>query len=119
VDDLKQINDTFGHPEGDHALTKTAEILTRSFRASDIVARLGGDEFAALAVHADDDSASTIKKRLADALSQYNAQVDRGYALTFSVGVVRCEPTSACSVEELFARGDEALYAHKRGKEKS
>jgi len=119
MDDFKQINDTFGHPEGDRALIKTAEILTRSFRESDIIARLGGDEFTVLAVHADDDSASTITKRLAETLSHCNAQADRGYALAFSVGVVRFDPTSPCSIEELFARADEALYAHKRRKEKS
>ena len=119
LDDFKQINDTFGHPEGDRALKKTAEILTRSFRESDIIARLGGDEFTVLAVHADDDSASTITKRLAETLSQCNAQTDRGYALAFSVGVVRFDPTSPCSIEELLARADEALYTHKRRKEKS
>src|SRR5207247_9482086 len=78
LDDFKQINDTFGHPEGDRALKKTAEILTRSFRESDIIARLGGDEFTVLAVHADDDSASTITKCLAETLSQCNDKTDRG-----------------------------------------
>jgi two-component system cell cycle response regulator len=119
MDEFKQINDTFGHPEGDHALIKTAEILTRSFRESDIIARLGGDEFSVLAVDAGDDSASTITKRLAETLGQFNAQTDRGYALAFSVGVVHFDPTSPCSIEELLARADEALYAHKRCQEKS
>jgi diguanylate cyclase (GGDEF)-like protein/PAS domain S-box-containing protein len=114
VDDFKQINDTFGHPEGDQALVTTAEILTRSFRESDIVSRLGGDEFTVLAVHADDDSAATITTRLTETLSQYNAQAGRRYALAFSVGVVRFDPTSPCSIEELFARADGALYAQKR-----
>jgi diguanylate cyclase (GGDEF)-like protein/PAS domain S-box-containing protein len=114
MDDFKRINDTFGHPEGDQALVTTAEILTRSFRESDIIARLGGDEFTVLAVHADDDSAATTTTRLAETLSQYNAQAGRRYALAFSVGVVRFDPTSPCSIEELFARADEALYAQKR-----
>jgi diguanylate cyclase (GGDEF)-like protein/PAS domain S-box-containing protein len=116
INDFKQINDTFGHPEGDQALVTVAEILTRSFRESDIIARPGGDEFAVLAVHAEDDSGSTITKRLAETLSQYNAQADRRYPLAFSVGVVRFDPTSPCSIEELFARADEALYAEKRDK---
>src|SRR5437588_5577031 len=119
VDDFKQINDTFGHPEGDQALVTTAEILIRSFRESDIVARLGGDEFTVLAVHADDDSASKITKRVAETLSQYNAQAGRRYALAFSVGVVRFDPTRPCSIEELFARADEVLYAQKLRKASS
>jgi diguanylate cyclase (GGDEF)-like protein len=116
VDGLKQINDTFGHPEGDRALIATAEILTRTFRDSDIVGRLGGDEFTVLAVHADDESASAITKRLAETLDRYNAQEDRGYALAFSVGVARFDPMSPASIEELFARADEALYAQKRNR---
>ena len=45
IDRLKQINDTFGHHEGDRAIVTTAEILEKTFRDSDIIARLGGDEF--------------------------------------------------------------------------
>jgi len=46
VDGLKAINDEYGHPEGDRALKKTAEVLLTVFRDTDLVARLGGDEFA-------------------------------------------------------------------------
>jgi len=42
VDGLKQINDSFGHSEGDHALKRTAGVLEETFRDSDVVARLGG-----------------------------------------------------------------------------
>src|SRR3989338_8947318 len=45
VDGLKHINDTFGHQEGDRALTDVAQILKKIFRESDIIARLSGDEF--------------------------------------------------------------------------
>ena len=48
LDGMKRINDEFGHNEGDNALIKTAEILNRTFRNSDIIARLGGDEFTVL-----------------------------------------------------------------------
>ena len=50
VDDLKKINDTLGHEEGDKALIDTAQIIRNTFRESDIIARLGGDEFAVLAI---------------------------------------------------------------------
>ncbi len=52
VDGLKQINDTFGHHEGDLALARVSEVLRRTFRQSDVVARFGGDEFAILALAA-------------------------------------------------------------------
>jgi len=48
LDGLKYINDTYGHEEGDRALKRTADILKKTFRDSDIIARLGGDEFAVL-----------------------------------------------------------------------
>ena len=52
VDGLKQINDSFGHSEGDNALIRTAEVLRMTFRESDVLARIGGDEFGALAIEA-------------------------------------------------------------------
>ena len=48
LDGMKRINDEFGHNEGDNALIRTATILNRSFRSSDVIARLGGDEFTVL-----------------------------------------------------------------------
>jgi diguanylate cyclase (GGDEF)-like protein len=48
LDGLKDINDTFGHQQGDAAIAETAHILRESFRKSDVIARIGGDEFAVL-----------------------------------------------------------------------
>jgi two-component system cell cycle response regulator len=64
VDRLKQINDSFGHFEGDRALKRTAEVLEETFRDSDVLARLGGDGFAVPAVEASGHSEATIKTRL-------------------------------------------------------
>ena len=52
LDNLKQINDSYGHGEGDRALVRAANALAQTFRNSDILARLGGDEFAVLASEA-------------------------------------------------------------------
>jgi predicted signal transduction protein with EAL and GGDEF domain len=52
VDGLKQINDSLGHSQGDSALRRTAEVLRKTFRNSDVIARMGGDEFAVLAIEA-------------------------------------------------------------------
>lgn len=53
MDSLKNINNTFGHAEGDMALTHFARILTETYRDSDVIARMGGDEFAVLTIDAD------------------------------------------------------------------
>src|SRR5262249_23002037 len=88
LDRFKQINDTFGHLEGDRALVQAAEVLRRTFRNSDIVARLGGDEFVVLAIDTQDDR-SVLLQRLQEQLQACNARSDRGYELSFSVGWAR------------------------------
>src|SRR5205085_6171671 len=67
VDGLKDINDAFGHGEGDAALKCTAEALETTFRDSDVIARFGGDEFAALAIEASGQSEGSIR----DCLTEY------------------------------------------------
>src|SRR6266545_1631451 len=116
VDGLKRINDIYGHQEGSDALIATGRILKEALRESDIIARIGGDEFTALAVEAAGDSAATICARLQTSLDDYNANNDRGYRLSFSMGVARFDPNSPCSIEELIANADASMYEHKRSK---
>jgi diguanylate cyclase (GGDEF)-like protein len=119
VDRLKQINDSFGHLEGDRALIEAARILIATFRDVDIVSRLGGDEFAILVLDADAHVAETLASRLKMRLYGRNAQRDLPYDLSLSLGMVRHQlkgnrrpPT----LEELIARADEELYREKRGR---
>jgi diguanylate cyclase (GGDEF)-like protein len=64
LDGLKDINDTFGHAEGNRALIEAAEVLRESFRQSDILARFGGDEFAALSLCSGLTDEAAIRARL-------------------------------------------------------
>src|SRR2546421_2508550 len=64
LDGLKQINDTFGHQEGNRALVDTAIVLRDSFRQSDILARLGGDEFAILVTDAAENDLEAVRQRI-------------------------------------------------------
>ena len=116
LDRLKQINDTYGHPEGDQALVQTAHLLERTFRASDILARLGGDEFAALAVRGSTDGVKAIPHRLQKAVSDANAAAKRPYELSISVGSMYFEPNTSLTVEEMMTKADQAMYEHKRNK---
>jgi len=112
VDRLKQINDTFGHFEGDSALKRTANALEHTFRDSDVVARLGGDEFAVLAIEASGHSAEAIRARLFESLKSISAQQHR-YDISLSIGLARFEASSRTSLEELMARADQAMYEDK------
>jgi diguanylate cyclase (GGDEF)-like protein len=121
VDGLKQINDKFGHKEGDLVLVHAAQVLEKTFRDSDVIARFGGDEFAVLALEVSGHSESTIRARLDRNLKELNARHSR-CTLSMSLGAARFDPTSPrspASIEQLMIRADEAMYEEKRLRSKS
>lgn len=113
VDNLKQINDSFGHHEGDLALVRAAAALKETFRDSDTLARLGGDEFAVLASDASIPSRQAIVPRIENILEKASAACGV-YRLSFSIGVARFDPHTPASLGELMARADQDMYVHKR-----
>lgn len=117
LDNLKLINDTFGHREGDRALVRAADALEGIFRDSDVMARLGGDEFAVLALEASTRNEETILHRLEKNLRKTN-QEDSRYALSLSVGVARFNPMDNVTLADLMADADRAMYEKKRSKSK-
>ena len=116
LDGMKQINDTFGHQEGNHALVDASNILKDSFRQSDILARIGGDEFAALVVEASDESVETIIHRIQHKLDSLNADPGRRYDLSLSVGIVAADLTEHADLEVLLSQADALMYQHKNSK---
>ena len=114
LDEFKQINDTFGHAEGDRALTTFSAMLRDIFRDSDVIGRLGGDEFVVLLANANDAQASEAIARLEQALDDQNREAQRGYAIRFSVGQVAYDSTCHPSVAALLAQADQAMYRNKK-----
>jgi diguanylate cyclase (GGDEF)-like protein/PAS domain S-box-containing protein len=119
LDGLKQINDSFGHKEGDRALMKTAEILRETFRTSDVIGRLGGDEFTVFAAVELEGGVEAVIARLNDKFQSYNAQNASPYRLSISVGLAFMHPDESQTVEELMAQADEAMYQNKRKRKAS
>src|SRR6266478_5985318 len=113
VDRLKQINDSFGHSEGDCALKRTAQALEMTFRDSDVIARLGGDEFAVLAIEASGHSEATIRTRLYEDLKSISAG-ESSCEISLSLGVARFDPSNRMSIGELMVKADQAMYEQKR-----
>lgn len=113
LDGLKEINDVFGHSEGDAALTWTAEALKATFRDSDVVARFGGDEFAALAIAASGQSEASIRERLTEYLNSQSRK-DTHHKFSLSLGTARFDPRHPVSIRELIAEADRAMYQQKR-----
>ncbi len=117
LDELKDINDSFGHLEGDRALCETANLLRDCFRESDIIARLGGDEFAIFIAEADEGQiAQRIQERLSE---RARNSPPRGYALALSIGIVVSDNSQEEEVESLLKRADGLMYEHKKGKSKA
>ena len=116
---LKQINDTLGHLEGDRALIETADVLRETFRESDILARIGGDEFVVLAIETDRVGPEILVTRLQENLEAHNAGEGRRYKLSLSVGLARYDSERSCSIDELLAQADRAMYEQKRGDQRS
>jgi diguanylate cyclase (GGDEF)-like protein/PAS domain S-box-containing protein len=119
LDDLKVINDTFGHAQGDLAIRAVARALEQTFRESDILARIGGDEFVVLFTDHDLPSVKAPIARLQENLKQTNANAAGLSKLSVSVGVAYFDPRHPVQIDDLLAQADGDMYAHKQERKKS
>ncbi len=126
VDGFKQVNDTYGHLEGDRVLADIGNILHRSFRDCDVLARMveggllarmGGDEFVILAVDSGERGEEILTARLQERLDQYNDEHNRPYRISLSVGAVRVPPNRAITIDDVIASADKLMYQDKRTKD--
>ena len=115
VDGAREIAERHGHREADRAIAELAALLRATMRESDLLARMSGDEFVMLLVDVPREALATVQGRLERSLAPLNARAGRRYALSLTVGAARREPLSALTLDQLFARADDALYQKKRG----
>jgi diguanylate cyclase (GGDEF)-like protein len=116
LDDLKTINDTFGHVAGDRALADAAQILRETCRDADILARMGGDEFAVILGNAPDSGIAAVRERLRKRLAEYNARRDGTFTLSLSEGLAIFDPERPVTVDELIREADARMYEQKQAK---
>src|SRR5216683_6177883 len=117
LDDLKLINDSYGHLEGNRALMVTANVLRACFRQSDILARLGGDEFCVLMTDACQDSTVQVRKRLQQRVDFTNALSASRIRLSLSIGIADVPAVRQPPLEELLRLADALMYEQKRNKQ--
>jgi diguanylate cyclase (GGDEF)-like protein len=117
LNDFKDINDGFGHAEGDRALTSVADVLRLTFRESDLIARVGGDEFMVLAIDTNNEEGDELGRRVRDRLSRAHTAYGLPLPLSMSIGRVAIDPTASHAFEELVAMADTAMYEQKRTKQ--
>jgi len=114
VDRMKEINDTYGHMEGDHALCDAAALLKGTFRESDIIARMGGDEFAVfLTEPSGPDAAPVVSQHLQRGIEAHNKQGGRAFRLSLSIGSAYYDPERPSSVTDLLTTADASMYDYK------
>ncbi|UCF31491.1 MAG: diguanylate cyclase [bacterium] len=113
LDGMKQINDRFGHDEGDNALVLTAEALLSSFRGSDIVARYGGDEFVVFLPKSSLSNRDLIHPRVTGNVDGKNTLIKGDYTLSVSIGFAEFDPVAPMSLETLIREADKDMYGEK------
>ena len=111
IDDLKGINDIYGHAAGDEFIVKVADTIRGSVREKDVSARMGGDEFLIFAAGCDLDSATEIARRILDRVYAHDGQSGRSH---FGVSIGICVASGPdVSFEMVYRQADEALYKAK------
>ncbi|PKM25419.1 MAG: diguanylate cyclase [Gammaproteobacteria bacterium HGW-Gammaproteobacteria-12] len=109
LDDLKPVNDRFGHGAGDRLLKAAADVLKAQFRTTDVIARLGGDEFVVLA--SDYSDSEEVLQRLEQAL--HGAEGGAGQRLSMSMGISESSLNPDEGLDSLLVQADAAMYANK------
>ena len=116
IDNMKHINATYGHQEGDSVIKTVADTLKDIYRESDLVARLGGDEFAILPVGFTESAVELLNNRLQEKLDKINSAAGQEYTISISYGLAEYNVESPCTVEELIAQAKHLMYEQKKGK---
>ncbi len=122
LDHLKQINDQFGHHEGDYALKAVSEILREVFtdeqadEKSRVLGRIGGDEFIFCSVDMSEKTLREHTARIREACARLNEKSGKPYYVEISTGIATGKVRSMEDWEALANRADEQLYEAKKNR---
>ncbi|USD67065.1 ABC transporter substrate binding protein [Vibrio sp. SCSIO 43136] len=113
LDNFKNVNDSFGHPEGDSLLTVVSKYLSDKLRDEDIVARIGGDEFVLIFQDVSELSkAEMIADKILHLLRDLTPLESHAIGVTASIGVC-IYPQDGDNVDDLLRNADTAMYQAK------
>ncbi len=115
MNNLKIINDKFGHEEGDYSLKTIAAILKGAL-SEGIVARFGGDEFAGFGFVDANKNSTYYKNKIAEITKMVNADNNKPFYVSMSVGVCDFVCNDKTDLEDLLSRADVDLYLEKKHK---
>ncbi|MBD5465944.1 MAG: GGDEF domain-containing protein [Lachnospiraceae bacterium] len=114
LDHLKEINDCFGHSEGDYAISKAALLLKDSLGSEGVAGRLGGDEFVAMIVSDEADFVKCYKQRMKQEMAELNDGSGKPYYVEFSLGMIEFICSDNFELSHILKEADSALYDAKK-----
>jgi len=111
IDNFKNVNDTYGHLEGDRVLQKFAEALKRQLRAADILSRMGGEEFVVLCKRVQQDDVLSIAEKFRKQIENMSIVIGTDSVhITASIGIALLPKEPDDTIEQILGEADEALY---------
>ena len=110
TDDLKMVNDTYGHTQGDRLLKEVATVIKEILRSEEVFARIGGDEFAILLPHADETASRLVIARIKNQLKKYSA-INGNERIKVSIGLGVAGVKD--DINEALKQADTNMYADK------
>ncbi len=116
IDKFKEINDTYGHKEGNLVLKEVAMFFKSTLREIDIICRIGGDEFLLISPDSSLNDAPLVRERINKNLEKLNQKLAKPYKIDFSIGLSYYNPFNPLSIEELIKIADENMYEEKKKK---
>lgn len=119
LDHLKEINDNWGHPEGNYAIRSAGQILKKCLRGSDVLGRIGGDEFLALILSESLSLEETFRNRVTQACQSLNESSGKPYYVEISLGIMPFDFTPDTDIQKIISLADEQLYKYKKFRRES
>lgn len=119
MNNLKIINDRYGHEDGDFSLKLIGDILVKTVEGKGVAGRIGGDEFAFIMYYREEDDSAQILQSVYQAFDTFNAGSDKDYNVTVSAGAYILQPEASITLAEALTLADEKLYEVKQLRKKT
>ena len=118
MDNLKIINDRFGHKEGDFALRACADMLREVFDGGDVIGRIGGDEYAIVSLRDEPVNMKELREHAALRMAKFNQESDKPYNVRFTIGGYTQSFLQGCRLSNMLENADNDLYEAKKLRDK-
>lgn len=119
IDNLKAVNDRFGHLEGDRLIADVCRVIREEIRRGDVVFRFGGDEFVVLFGDGDEAGSASACRRISARFEALNREQYKPYALSVSMGRLCYTPEMNLDIEQLIEIVDKDMYCNKLEKKQA